>query len=91
MWDTNEQVMTNKEDKWAISFMIQGMAFLWKRLNIGKVLLEISHEEAMKIETILLDNGAEEALQFFKEVLKPRIRAKGSKDLDMSKSTGVMT
>jgi len=55
------------------------------------MVLEFSHEEAIKIEAILLDNDAEEALQFFKEVLKPRIRAKGSKDLDMAKPTGIMT
>jgi len=58
---------------------------------MANMVLEFSHEEAMKIEAILLDNDAEEALQFFKEVLKPRIRAKGSKDLDMAKPTGIMT
>lgn len=58
---------------------------------MANMVLEFSHEEAIKIEAILLDNDAEEALQFFKEVLKPRIRAKGSKDLDMAKPTGIMT
>jgi hypothetical protein len=43
---------------------------------MGKVVLEISHEEIMKMEAILMDNDAEEALRFFKEVLKPKIRAR---------------
>ena len=58
---------------------------------MGKVVLEISHEEIMKIEDILMDNDAEEALRFFKEVLKPKISAKGSNELGMGKSTGIMT
>jgi hypothetical protein len=58
---------------------------------MGKVVLEISHEEIMKIEDILMDNDAEEALRFFKEVLKPKISAKGSNELHMGKSTGIMT
>jgi hypothetical protein len=55
------------------------------------MVLEFSHEEAMRIEAILLDNDAEEALRFFKEVLKPKIRSKRSNELDMGKSTGIMT
>jgi hypothetical protein len=58
---------------------------------MGNMVLEFSHEEIMKMEGILMDNDAEQALRFFKEVLKPRIRVKGSKELDMGKSTGIMT
>jgi hypothetical protein len=58
---------------------------------MANMVLEFSHEEAMKIEAILLDNDAEEALRFFKEVLKPKIRSKRSNELDMGKSTGIMT
>ncbi len=58
---------------------------------MANVVLEFSHEEAMKIEAILMDNDAEEALRFFKEVLKPKIRARRSNELDMGKSTGIMT
>jgi hypothetical protein len=58
---------------------------------MGNMVLEFSHEEIMKMEGILMDNDAEQALRFFKEVLKPRIRAKGSKDLDIGKPTGIMT
>ncbi len=55
------------------------------------MVLGFSREEVMVLETILVVMDAEEALQFFKELLKPRVRAKGSKDLDMAKPTGIMT
>ena len=58
---------------------------------MGKVVLEISHEEIMKMEAILMDNDAEEALRFFKEVLKPKIRARRLNELDMGKSMSIMT
>ncbi len=58
---------------------------------MGKVVIEFSDQETMRIEAILMDNDAEEALRFFKEVIKPKIRSKGSRDLDMAKSTGIMT
>ena len=38
-----------------------------------------------------MDDDAKEALLFFKEVIKPRLRAKGSSALDSGKSTGIMT
>lgn len=57
--------MTNKEDKEAIPFFIQGMASLQERLTRGGIMLEISHDEIMKIEATLMDNDAEEALRFF--------------------------
>ena len=53
---------------------------------MANVVLEFSHEEA-----ILMDNDAEEALRFFKEVQKPKIRARRSNELGMGKSTGIMT
>jgi len=53
---------------------------------MANVVLEFSHEEA-----ILMGNDAEEALRFFKEVLEPKISAKGSNELGMGKSTGIMT
>ena len=58
---------------------------------MANVVLEFSHEEAMKIEAILMDNDAEEALRFFKEVLKPKIRARRSNELGMGKSMSIMT
>ena len=58
---------------------------------MDKVVLEFSDEDRMRIEAILMDNDAQEALLFLKEVIKPKIRAKGSKELDTGKPTGVMT
>lgn len=58
---------------------------------MANVVLEFSNEEAMRIEAILMDNDAEEALRFVKEVIKPKIRSKRSNKLDMGKSTGIMT
>jgi hypothetical protein len=39
----------------------------------------------------LIINDAEEAPPFLKEVIKPKIRSKRSNELDMGKSTGIMT
>jgi hypothetical protein len=58
---------------------------------MGKVVLEFSDTETMRIEAILMDADAGEALRFFKEVIKPKLRAKGSSALDSGKSTGIMT
>ncbi len=58
---------------------------------MAKVLIKFSDEDRMRIEAILMDNDAQEALRFLKEVIKPKIRAKGSKELDTGKPTGVMT
>ncbi len=58
---------------------------------MGKVVIEFSDQEKMRIEAILMDNDAEDALRFYKEVIKLKIRAKGSRELDMGKSTGIMT
>ena len=58
---------------------------------MAKLVLEFSDEEKMRIEAILMDDDSEEALRFLKEVVKPKIREKGSRALDVGKSTGVMT
>jgi len=58
---------------------------------MSNVVLEFSHKETMRIEAILMDNDAEDALRFLKEVIKPKIRSKRSNELDMGKSTGIMT
>jgi len=57
---------------------------------LAKLVLEFSDEEHMRIEAILMDNDADEALRFVKEVLRPKVRAKGSRELDSNKSTGIM-
>jgi hypothetical protein len=58
---------------------------------MANMVLEFSHEETMRIEAILIDSDAEDALRFLKEVVKPKIRSKRSNELDMGKSTGIMT
>ena len=58
---------------------------------MANVVLEFSYEETMRIEAILMDNDAEDALRFLKEVIKPKIRSKRSNELDMGKSTGIMS
>jgi hypothetical protein len=58
---------------------------------MAKIVLDFSDEDQMRIEAIIMDHDAQEALRFLKEVIKPKIRAKGSKDLDAGKSTGVPT
>ena len=58
---------------------------------MANVVLEFSPEETMRIEAILMDNDAEDALRFLKEIIKPKIRSKRSNELDMGKSTGIMT
>jgi len=58
---------------------------------MANVVLEFSHEEIMRIEAILMDSDAEDALRFLKETIKPKIRSKRSNELDMGKSTGIMT
>ena len=57
----------------------------------AKFVLDFSDEDRMWIEAVLMDDDAQEALRFIKEVIKPKIRAKGSKELDTGKPTGVMT
>jgi len=58
---------------------------------MANLVLEFSPGETMRIEAILMDNDAEDALRFLKEVIKPKIRSKRSNELDMGKSTGIMT
>ncbi|MBW1735599.1 MAG: hypothetical protein JRJ09_17635 [Deltaproteobacteria bacterium] len=58
---------------------------------MAPVILELSDQERMRIEAILMDDDAEDALRFIREVIRPKLRAKGSVELDPHKSTGVMT
>jgi hypothetical protein len=59
--------------------------------KMAKIVIDFSDEDQMRIEAILMDNDAQEALFFLKEIIKPKLRAKGSKELDAGKSTGVPT
>ena len=58
---------------------------------MAKIVLEFSDEDQMRIEAILMDHDAQEAFVFLKEVIKAKIRAKGSRDLDAGKSIGLPT
>ena len=48
-------------------------------------------QSLIRIEAILMDNDAQKALRFLREVIRVNIKAKGSRDLDAVKSTGLMT
>ncbi len=58
---------------------------------MNKTIIELNDQEVMRVEAILMDEDAADALLFLKEVMKPKLRAKGSRTLDSSKSTGIMT
>jgi hypothetical protein len=51
--------------------------------------LSLTEEEVMRLEGIFMDKDQEEALRFLLEVIKPKIRAKGSRALDSKKGTGI--
>jgi hypothetical protein len=50
--------------------------------------ISLTEEELMRLESIFMDKDPEEALQFLLQVIKPKIRAKGSRSLDWKKGTG---
>ena len=58
---------------------------------MGKAIIELSDKEVIRLEAILLDADQADALSFLKEVIKAKLRAKGSASLDTTKSTGIMT
>jgi hypothetical protein len=51
--------------------------------------LSFNEEELMRLEGIFMDKDKEEALRFLLEVIKPKLRAKGSSALDLKKGTGI--
>ncbi len=51
--------------------------------------LSLNDEELMRLEAIFMDKDKEEALRFLLEVVKPKLRAKGSSALDLKKGTGI--
>jgi hypothetical protein len=51
--------------------------------------LSFNEEELMRLEAIFMDEDKEEALRFLLEVIKPKIRAKGSPALDLKKGIGI--
>ena len=51
--------------------------------------LSFSEEGLMSLEAIFMDKGKEETLRFLLEVIKPKLRSKGSKTLDLKKGIGI--
>ncbi len=53
------------------------------------VTITLQPDEVLHLEAILMDKDKDEALNFLKTVLRPKIRAQGNRDLDRQKGTGV--
>jgi hypothetical protein len=53
------------------------------------VVIELDQREIMRMEAILMDKDEKDALAFIREVLMPKVRAKGSRELDPHKGTGM--
>lgn len=51
--------------------------------------LSFNEEELMRLEAIFMDKDKEEALRFLLEVIKPKLRSKGSRTLDLKKGIGM--
>jgi hypothetical protein len=51
--------------------------------------LSFTEEEVMLLEAIFMEKDKEEALWFLLGVIKPKVRAKGSRALDSKKGTGI--
>ena len=58
---------------------------------MNKTVIELDDQEVMRVEAILMDEDQTDALLFLREVVKPKLRSKGSSSLDSSKSTGILT
>lgn|GEM_PF-1972521 len=54
-----------------------------------KVVIEFSQPEIQAAEAALMDSDAQEALRWLKEVLKPKLRAKGSSALSADKPVSI--
>jgi hypothetical protein len=52
---------------------------------MGITTISLKEEELMRLESIFLDKDKEEALRFLLEVIKPKLRAKGSQSLDLKR------
>jgi hypothetical protein len=53
------------------------------------VTITLQADEVLRLEAILMDKDKEEAFDFLKTVLRPKIRAQGNRGLDRQKGTGV--
>lgn len=57
--------------------------------GLAMTTLSFNEEELMRLEAIFMDKDKEEALQFLLEVIKPKLRSKGSLALDLKKGIGI--
>lgn len=51
--------------------------------------MSLNEEELMRLEAIFMDKDKEEALRFLLEVIRPKVKAKGNRSLDLKKGTGM--
>jgi hypothetical protein len=51
--------------------------------------INLNEEELMRVEGIFMDKDKEEALRFLLEMVRPKIRAKGNRSLDLKRGTGI--
>lgn len=56
---------------------------------MGKIVLEVTDEERMRMEAILMDSDGDEALNFLRDVIRDKITAKGSRELRAGESHDV--
>ena len=53
------------------------------------MILSFDEKELMRLEAIFMDKDKEEALRFLLDLMKPKLRAKGSRAPDLKKGTGI--
>ncbi|MDY6852065.1 MAG: hypothetical protein SV487_08340 [Thermodesulfobacteriota bacterium] len=58
---------------------------------MSNVVIEFSPQELQLVESILMDDDADEALRFIRKVIKTKLRGKTNPALDTGRSTGIMT
>ena len=56
---------------------------------MGMTALGFPEEELKSLQAIFMDKDKEVALRFLLEVIKPKVRGKGSRALDSRKGTGI--
>ena len=56
----------------------------------AEVTLNLTAEEALRLEEVITDRDAQEALKFVLEVLKPKLQAKEKRTIDQKKGMGMV-
>ncbi len=86
MWDTNDKVGNICSVNWPFldfckEWPVEGRSMQWPMLYLS------FHMKRLYSWTMMLRRHS----GFFEDVLKPKISAKGSNELDMGKSMSIMT